>query len=246
MENATHRDEKPAHAEALRRHLLNAGTLRRQANAGAATARDRLRLREWQAARLARSYAHLLASKRFGRAAQFFLSDLYGPKDFSSRDEEIERILPLLIATLPASALHAMALALEVDALTESLDAAMVLELRATGHLDGIDGIDDDAYARAYRAVGRRPERLHQIALIRETGEVLERLARKPLLTAVLKLMRGPAHLAGLGELHAFLENGFDAFRRLGDASEFLDGIEGTERRLLENLFADAARPFDL
>ena len=42
--------------------------------------------------------------------------------------------------------------------------------------------------------------------------------------------MRGPAHLAGLGDLHAFLEHGFDAFRRMGDASIFLDYIETRER----------------
>jgi hypothetical protein len=43
-------------------------------------------------------------------------------------------------------------------------------------------------------------------------------------LSGMLKLMRGPAHLAGLGELHEFLERGFNAFRGMGSASEFLDG----------------------
>jgi hypothetical protein len=125
--------------------------------------------------------------------------------------------------------------------LTELLDSAMVVKLRAAGC---IDNIDEDAYAAAYRTVGHRLERQRQILLMRETGEALTQLARKSLLSTVLKLMRGPAHLAGLGELHEFLENGFVAYRQMGDATEFLDCIEDKEQRLLNKLFAGAPNPF--
>ena len=236
-------DEKQVIALALREHLQKAKALRRQANGEAATARDRLRLREWQAARLARSYEDLLLSPRHGLAAKFFLSHLYGPKDFSSRDDEIERILPMLTSMLPSSALRTIALAIELDALTENLDSAMVGKLRAAGR---IEKIDDEAYTAAYRLVGRRPERQRQIVLIRETGEALEKLARKPLLTTILKLMRRPAHLAGLGDLQEFLESGFDAFRKMGDASEFIDRIDRKEQQLLCNFFSGAAHPFEI
>ena len=91
--------DKQQSAEALRLHLKTAKSLRQQANCDPSVAGKRLRLREWQAARLARTHADLLASPRFGQAAEFFLSDLYGPKDFSSRDEEVERILPCLLYT---------------------------------------------------------------------------------------------------------------------------------------------------
>jgi hypothetical protein len=82
--------------------------------------------------------------------------------------------------------------------------------------------------------------------LIRETGEALDRLARKPLLNGMLKLMRGPSHLAGLGDLHAFLERGFNAFRSMGSATEFLDSIEYKEQQLLNRLFAGVASPFSI
>jgi hypothetical protein len=243
MDSPAFDSDKHACADALRQHLLTAKALRRQANAAPAAAGKRLLLRAWQAARLARTYADLLASERFGRAAQFFLSDLYGPKDFSSRDEEIERILPLMISVLPLSALQTVSLAIEVDALSEELDAAMVAELERAG---AIDSIDEDAYAAAYRRVGRRNDRERQIVLIRGTGDALERLARKPLLSTLLRLMRGPAHLAGLGDLHGFLENGFDAFRHMGNAGEFLDCVESRERKLFANMFNGAAQPFAL
>lgn len=241
MESSAINDEKAQCVDALREHLQTAKTLRQQANADADSARDRLRLRVWQAERLARSYADLLHSERYGKAAKFFLADLYGPKDFSSRDEEVERILPMLVAMLPASALRTIALAVELDALTELLDSAMVFELRAAGR---IEDIDENAYAAAYRAVRRRPERQRQIVLMRETGEALKQLAQKSLLTTLLKLMRGPAHFAGLGELHEFLEKGFDAFRQMGDAAEFLDCIEDKEQQLLRNMFTGVENPF--
>lgn len=241
MSDSSISEEKQKSAAALRLHLQTASLLRQQAGAQPDNARDRLRLREWQAARLARTYADLQASERHGRAAKFFLTDLYGPKDTSSRDDEVERILPMLVSILPASALHTLALAVELDALTEQLDSAMVVKLRA---LQRIDDIDEAAYAAAYRAVGQQPERLHQIALMRETGEALEILARKSLITTVLKLMRGPSKLAGIGELQEFLENGFAAFRQMGDATEFLDCIENRERQLLEKLFSGASIPW--
>lgn len=241
MEDVDISVEKQSCAAALREHLQVAKTLRLQAGTGVRTARNRLLLREWQAARLARTHANLLASARYGQAAQFFLSDLYGPKDFSSRDDEVERILPLLIKLLPASALHTLALAVELDALTEQLDSAMVAELC---RMESIEGIDENAYASAYRIVGRRTERQRQIVLIRQTGKALDKLAKKPVLTGLLKLMRGPAHLAGLADLHTFLDRGFRAFRGMGPADEFLDSIDEKEQRLLHRLFANAEDPF--
>ena len=234
-------DDKARCALDLRRHLQAAKALRQQARLAPDAAHQRRLLRQWQAQRLARSAADLLASERFAPAARFFLSDLYGPKDFSSRDEEIEQILPLISRLLPVSALQTIALAIEVDALTEQLDALMVAELDRVGV---IDRIDETSYSAAYRRVDRRDDRLRQIALIRATGDALEKLAQKPLLGALLKLMRGPAELAGLAELQIFLENGLAAFRRMGQADAFLDCIEWRERMLLDKLFSGAEQPF--
>jgi hypothetical protein len=238
-----HHAEKAAAAAALRAHLALAKALRQAANADPALARERLRLREWQAARLAGTHRDLLESPQYGRGAEFFLSDLYGPKDFSERDEEVERILPMLIATLPAAGVRTVDLAVEVDGLSEELDAAVIAELRRAGR---IEAIDEPAYAAAYRAAGRRPQRERQIALIGETGAALGRLTRVPFIAMALLLMRTPAHLAGLGELHDFLERGFTAFRSMGDPAPFLALVQQREALVMERLFAGEAAPFEL
>lgn len=232
--------DRAACSAALAAFITEASDLRRAAAADPALGQRRAALREWQAARLARTHADLLASQRYGAAAAFFLSDLYGPKDFGERDAELERILPLMTTMLPVSGLRTLLLAIEVDALSERLDAAMV---GALGEQLDSPGLGDEAYAAAYRAVGDQPGRETQIRLIGETGEALDAFAQKPFVRMALKMMHGPAKMAGLGELQAFLERGFDAFRTMRDASEFLDFIVSRERAFSAALFSGSAQP---
>ena len=55
--------------------------------------------------------------------------------------------------------------------------------------------------------------------------------------------MRGPAAAAGLGALQGFLERGFDTFREMGGAREFLAVIANRERALAAALFGGADAP---
>ena len=227
----------------LRQNLSRAKSLRIEANADPRMGEDRLRLRTWQAERLARTYRDLLDSERYHHAARFFLTDLYGPKDFSARDHELERILPTLSATLHTAGIHTIALAIEVDALSEELDAAMVAELRRAR---AMAKIGEKTYAEAYRRCGHRAQRELQLKLIGEVGESLAALTRKPLVHAALRIMRMPAKLAGLIELHTFLEHGYNAFHRMGDPAEFLDTITTRETVILRQLYGGVAQPFDI
>jgi len=201
---------------------------------------DYPRLKEWQAARLAVTYADLLASERYRPAAEFFLSDLYGPKDFRTRDEELARVVPVMVRMLPARALATLLEAVRMDTLSESLDSDMVQALRRAGRATAIDW---PAYAAAYRRCGRRQDRELQIALVGQIGKTLDRLTRMPLISISLKLMHGPAHLAGLGALHDFLQGGFEAFSFMKGADEFLAIVTERETALMLELFADPNAP---
>ncbi len=220
----------------LRRHLEFLRDLRGRESKGRRPPRL-AEVKEWQAMRLARTYADLSASPRYAKATAFFLGDLYGAKDFSGRDEAMLRIYPLLVRTLPQGAVETAALAIEVDALSEALDrrVASVVEPGPVG---------EESYARAYRQAGTRAERLRQIELIDEVGRRLDVLVGRPLVYATLKLMRTPARLAGMQELQSFLERGFEAFRHMGGAQEFLETISGREKAILSRLFSGRPSPF--
>ena len=88
--------DKEAFAALLRANLVSVRELRSASVLRGKQAALRMRLRAWQAARFERTYADLMASDRYRPAAEYFLSDLYGPKDFSERDDELARLLPVL------------------------------------------------------------------------------------------------------------------------------------------------------
>ena len=172
----------------LRANLVGVRSLRSESVLRGKQAALRMQLRAWQAARFVRTYADLMASDRYRPAAEFFLSDLYGPKDFSERDEELERFLPAITRILPASAIHTLAVGVELDLLSESLDSAMVQSLVAAG-LNADADISEADYAKAYRSCGDRPGREAQIALLLQIGDAVESLTRKPLLRAAIALI---------------------------------------------------------
>ncbi|MFN0162545.1 MAG: FFLEELY motif protein [Burkholderiales bacterium] len=198
-----------------------------------------LELKTWQSARLEATYSDLLGHPRYAAAARFFLEDLYGPKDMAQRDADTERILPKLTRVLPARALATIADAVELDALSETLDQHLALQPGFAGTV-----IDAAGYATAYRACSNQSERERQIALTRRIGDALDQLTRKPLLEGTLKLMRKPAQAAGLGALQNFLERGFVAFKAMHGAREFLDAVQERETLLMRRLFDAVEDPF--
>jgi hypothetical protein len=223
-------------ARHLKGHLEMLKTLR----AAGVEAPARLReLKAWQSERLARTYADIAATPRYRSATRFFLEDLYGPKDFSTRDAEMLRIVPTMSKLLPASAVETAALAIELEALSEDLDHRLARAL-APGP------IDEAAYAKAYRESSTRAERERQVELIGEVGRRLDTLVKKPLVFRTLKLMRTPAKVAGLQDLQDFLEHGFDAFRGMDGAGEFLALVRDRETAILNRLFSGAAKPFSI
>src|SRR5271157_2849683 len=225
---------REAFHELLLAELDSSASLRARFAEDASLGERRAFLRSWQAARLTRTHQDLLESPRFHDAAEFFLIDLYGPKDLSRHVEEVRRIVPVMTKVLPGSGLATVAHAMELNSLSESLDGAMVERLG-----EKAADITDAVYADAYRAVGRSEDRERQIDLIGLLGQALDKLTHIHFIGMTLKLMRRPAQLAGLGELQAFLERGYSAFGAMrGGSSEFVTIVVGRERAISEALMA--------
>ena len=118
--------------------------------------RNRLRwlpeLRRWQAARLETSFAHFLADSTRRAAAMFFLTDVYGDHDFSGRDANVAKVMPMMQRLLPFSVLETVAHGIELGVLTHVLDMRMAEALqRLAPHRRKLDA---DLYGQAYREVG--------------------------------------------------------------------------------------------
>lgn len=187
-------------------------------------------VKTYQHQRFAHTYADLLASPRYAKAARFFLDDLYGPHDFSARDDQFARIVPALVRLFPHEIVGTVLALAELHAVSEELDTQM-------GRALVEPAITPEAYLLAWQAVGRPADRERQIALMLAVGRALDRYTGNPLLRHSLRLMRGPARAAGLAALQGFLENGFDTFREMRGAAFFLDTVASRERALAAGLF---------
>ena len=205
---------------------------RRAATPGLAQAVEALKA--YQQKRFARTHAALLAHPRYGRAANFFLNELYGPQDFTQRDAQFSRIVPALVRLFPVDTVATVESLAAVHALSERLDTAMAI------HLDG-EAPSRASYVRAWQAAGEPAARARQIELVMSVGEALDRHTRSLALRVSLKAMRGPARAAGMGALQTFLESGFEAFGAIGGAKEFLATIHAHETALAQRLFDHGA-----
>lgn len=187
-------------------------------------------LKAYQQDRFALTYADLLHSRRYGPAARFFLQELYGPSDFARRDRQFARVVPALVRLFPPEIVATVESVARLHALSERLDTETV------AYLD-TDRIDKLSYLRAWQRHEGRTDRARQVALTADIARRLDSLTQRAVLRASLRMMRVPAQAAGLGDLQHFLETGFDVFRSMGGASQFISIIEERERAVADALF---------
>lgn len=229
-------------AHAILQLLDRVDAQRARRSADADLAARVLAVKDYQHRRFQHTYADLLAQPRYAGAASFFLEELYGPEDFTRRDAQFRRVVGALVRLFPQEVVLTVRTLGELHALSEELDSEMG---RAVPALP----VDLEGYVLAWQRVGRPTDRRQQIALMRRVADALDAYTRNPLLRRSLRLMRGPARLAGLGELQRFLESGFDTFGAMHGAQDFLDLIVQREQAVADWLFAaaaphDAALPF--
>ena len=175
---ATAHPSSPAPAPAqtlLAAELAHVARLQAERDANPILAGALHRLATWQSRRLKLTYDDLAAQERYADAIQFFQGDLYGSADFAQRDADLARVVPLMVRMLPESVIATIAKAVELHALSQTLDRSLLARLpRADGQFSVSE------YCRAYRRMGKRPERERQIRLIGEIGMRLAGFVQKP------------------------------------------------------------------
>jgi hypothetical protein len=218
-------------AQRLKHHASAVQNLRAQPDQGYK------RVKQFQTNRLEQTYCDLLIDATYCAPTRFFLNDLYGDKDFSQRDAELQRVIPALQRFLPESALSTIADAVELDSLSEELDRAVAQ------HVQHESQCNLNLYRDAYQKVDRQfPNfRERQMALVLNIGNSLNGLVRKPLLGGLIKTMGPVAHAAGLSSMHDFLTRGFTVFKTMGDAQPFLRIIQSRELAIHQALTSKLA-----
>ena len=191
-------------------------------------------LQTFQSHRLQRDLADLAAEAQYQQIAKFFFEEMYGPRDFSARDEQAQWAHKFVHRT-PGVTIHDVEPVLDLLELTNQLDdeiAQLLSELGAP--LD----FDEAIYERAYRLADNYDVRVTQIDLVITALSNVHRLGRKRLLGIALQSTQALAHALGMGDLHRFLWLGYQAIQPVRDITRFLNTIETRERARLDRIYA--------
>lgn len=236
----------PSSSDAARlvTHLAQAKPGRREIVESRELSPEMALLRAFQSQRLATTHADLLADPRYRPATEFFLNDVYAPRDFSQRDADMMRFYQGVRKVLPERAVAILADVVTLSDLTNELDDQLC---RALFEVVGVtEAIAPQQYAEGYRVCDNYAERARQIEMIVQIGQGIDRLVRVPLVGVSLRLAHGPAMLTGWEDLQRFLEHGFSAFKHMKGATQFLETIHRRETAILDRIFAADPAPFDI
>jgi hypothetical protein len=183
--------------------------------------RYRIALQVFQSSRLRRDYGDLAAIPMYEPVGEFFFSELYGPRDFSERDDNARRLQHFL-HIVPGVHLRDIEEILDLIGLTAHLDDGLTLRLIEAGA--PVD-FGEATYERLYREAGNYAERLRQIELIQSSLRNVFRLSRSQLLGIGLSRSALLARLAGFEAGHNFLLKGYRALRGVGEIDSFATTI---------------------
>lgn len=191
---------------------------------------DSIRLvQAWQYKRLLVTHQEMHQQKRFKPAMEFFVNELYGPKNVRQRDHDIARIVPKISKFLPEKALQSLACALHLNTLSFELDFELARKLGGTD-------INRKTYAKAYVSCDNIVNRQQQIDSIRTLGCNLADVAKMKGMASLLFISRKPAKMAGLLALHEFIEKGFKSFKYLGNVDDFIIPVVNKELQIMQQL----------
>ncbi|MEC5214237.1 hypothetical protein RCH06_002799 [Polaromonas sp. CG_9.5] len=227
-------------AQKIQDALQVVSQFRQQHASDPALAQASTEIKRFQARRFEATYADLLHNPRYQAAASFFLHELYSDKDYAQRDQQFGRIANTIARLFPQAVVNTTGALAEVHALTETLDDKMARCWMADASAAPQDN-ECDRYIRCWRRLGDRAARHHQLEVVLQLGQEMDRLTRMRGLRTLLKMMRRPAATAGLKSLQQFLETGFDAFVQMKGADEFLKKVQQRESAWIGALFDDDA-----
>ena len=193
----------------------------------------KLTLQTFQSQRLRRDHTDLAAESQYRQIAEFFFEEMYGPKDFSSRDAQAHR-LHQFVHLAPGLAARDVQDVLELLELTNLLDDTVAVWL---SELEAPLDFDESTYERAYRLCDNYADRVHQIDLIRNSLYNVYRMARKPLIGAMLQRTQGLAHSVGMTDIHRFLYLGYQAIQPVRDIHRFVETVLLREQDRLDRIY---------
>jgi hypothetical protein len=193
----------------------------------------KLALQQFQSDRLRRDHADLAAEPQYHAIGLFFFNEMYGPRDYSARDDQARR-LRQFVHLVPGLTMRDVEPALELLDLSNQLDELVVDQLIASG---APLPFDEARYDQAYRDIDTYGERVTQLELMRTALYNVYRTASKPLIRLAIDRTEQLAHVVGMSEIHRFLKHGYDAIQPVKDIYRFVETVYMREKDRLDRIY---------
>lgn len=193
-------------------------------------------LQQFQSERLNRTYADLKMDPQYTAIADFFFNRLYAPQDFTFRDTSIKNLQHILEGRVYRPMTSAMLKVVELHELTDDLDNLMVAKMIGTGI--GTEWTMD-SYQAVYRQLDNYDQRVYQIDLTVEVTRIFHGLSQKWVVAVSLKTVTVAAHILNVGKILDFINEGYNAFRKIKNIDHFIDTIGQKELAWHDKLMGD-------
>lgn len=190
-------------------------------------------LQTFQSKRLRRDHADLAEEAQYRQIGEFFFEEMYGPRDFSSRDEQARR-LHQFIHLVPGIALGDVQKVLQLLELSNRLDDDLVRLLLEMG---APIAFDEATYEQAYRLADNYDDRLYQLDLVRDSLYNVYRMAHRPFVGVALNRTQGLAQTVGMADIHRFLRLGYLSIQPVRDIHRFVETVTLREQDRLERIY---------
>lgn len=228
-------------AERIRSAMSEVSALRHRFLQAPGLERALYQIKTFQCNRFAVTYSDLLTQPAFAPACNFFLEEIYSPRDFDQRDAEFAKIAGAVERLFPQSIVKIAITLAELHVLTEQLDIRMAQTALATFGTDRTSQLTEVLYREIWQEVGSKDDRLQQLTKVMLLGADLKKVVLLPGIRLTLRAMRGPAKTAKLSLLQAFLEAGFETFAVLAKTPHgveyFLETVHQRESLWIQKMY---------
>lgn len=193
-------------------------------------------VRARRATRMRGTYADLRAIPRYRAATDFLIDDLFGAGNLGARVHQLKAAEAAMLKTMPTALLRTLVEAIHLTAMIIETDITLAAYLREQGVV--ADELNDSMLAEACRKKINFERYKAQARSVCVLGTEIDAVISKPFVGTALRMCRKPAQLMGLGELQDFLERGFDAFKKMRGAGEFLAIFDERENTVYERIYS--------
>ncbi len=194
----------------------------------------KLALQQFQSERLRRDHADLAAEPQYQAIGEFFFNEMYGPRDFTARDDQARR-LHQFVHIIPGLTIRDVEPALQLLELSNRLDEIVVQHLIDLGA--PID-FDEKLYDLAYHLANNYADRMAQLELVRSALYNVFRTSGKPLTRLAIDRTEHIAQVVGMSDIHRFLKSGYHAIQSVRDIYRFVETVYVREKDRLDRIYA--------